>query len=160
MKKSHLYELKNGIDACAQFKGGKFQYALAKNAKKIKSELEAIELAMEKAYPLGTEYQEYQEKLMELQIQFCKKDDAGVVQANDQGFILFSSQKDKILYEAARDELKKLYSATVETSEEIIKSRKEFLNQDCDPIEWQMIKAEDIPEDANGALLLIEDFLQ
>ncbi|MEP5362509.1 MAG: hypothetical protein ABJQ37_01625 [Reichenbachiella sp.] len=156
MKRSNYYRLKEGINRCSKFKGGKFQYALAKNMKKLEVEIELIEAA----FKPSEDFLEFDKQKVALLTEYGKKDEHGqllVHQAN--GEVIFESSEQKDKFQKAFEKLKTKFKKTIDETDKQNREKIAFLNEESDTIEWYMIKKEDIPEDATGDLMLIEDFL-
>lgn len=160
MKKTQLYTLRKGITACIEFRGGSFQYALAKNSKKLTREIKAIEEAMDNAFPFPEKYSEFEDKRKELQEKHGGKDDKGNLIVTKGGQIEFATSTDKENFDKKFKIIQKKYQKILDEVSDLGEKRKEFLEEDCASIDWHMIKQEDIPELANGNLILIEPFLE
>ena len=157
MKRSNYYKLQEGINRCAKFKGGKFQYALAKNMKKVQEEIESIE----KAFEPSVEFLEFEKHKNQLLFDHCQKDATGQLVIN-QGTreITFESVEKRNAFQQKFDELKGRYQDAIEERDGQIREKMAFLDEESGPVEWQLIKAEDVPDDATGDLMLIAEFLE
>lgn len=158
MQKIDLYRLREGIKASGQFKGGRFQYALAKNSIKLNSEIRVIEEAMNNAYPYPEGYKAYDEALYELQKQYGKKNDQGGLELKG-GSIVFDTTDAQENFTAAHETLSIEHRSVLDEYHAVEKRRQQFLEETCENLDWHKIKPEDIPEDATGVIQLIVEFL-
>ena len=113
MTNKELLELHRGINQCGNLTGIEFSYAIAKNAKKIQSEVETIDSEIKK-----------------IQLENCKKDKKGEpIIENDKYVMKDMGKFDK--------EYKKLLD--IEINIEIHKIKKEMLPQNISAIQMSGI---------------------
>lgn len=157
-KRLDYYTLKKGIEACKNYKGGNFHYALAKNLKKVNEEL----IALESGFTASKEWKEFDGKRQELLLEFCAKDKVGNIMVNPlNSEAIFLDKDSKEKFEEKFEELKTEYTDVIEKHDNMLKEKLEYFKEEVKKVpNWIMISKEDVPEDAQGDLALIEPFLE
>lgn len=159
MKRGELLELHASLQRVSGFKGRNFAYAVAKNRKFVKREIDEMQLLLDPS----PEYQKYDEERIELCKQFADKDDKGepMLEPNAQGQPTFVGLDPNPEFQEKVDELKEKYSDAMNERDEKVKEYRELLEKDGTfnlyAIRLSQIPDEITGEQLTGIMILIED---
>ncbi len=118
-------------------KGVKFNYAIAKNSDKIKSEVKALQKIIE----MSKDYKKFDDERIELVKKYSKKDDLGLPMVSDNQYILDNKEEFDVEFELLKDK----HKTSVEEREKQLEEYNEILNERIE-IDFYKIKLELIPE--------------
>ena len=143
MKNKELLQMSGLLGILLNLKGVKFAYAIAKNIRLIRAEVELLEKAK------SEKYKEYDNKRLELAKKHAQKDDKGNPQIVNNSYILENQE----VFNDEFEILKKEYESE-------IKEYEDLLNTEND-IKLYKIKLVDIPLDITaGQMLVIEEIVE
>jgi hypothetical protein len=132
MKNREISGLLIGLTMVGDLKGVTFAYAVARNIKKLNSEMESIRKAR------GDKYNEYDDKRIELARSMSKKDGDGNPIMIGSNFTIPDVKE----FERKLEKLKEKYKKEIDEYEE-------FLDKDSD-IELHKIEMDDVPTDISA----------
>ena len=140
MNKGEAISLYHALSKLGNLSGVKFAYAVSKNLSLLKSELEALQKAVEP----NEEYKVYDKKRVELAEKYSKKDENGkpVVVNNEYDL----ENKKEFLSEFAK--LQKEFSKEIEGRENQVKEQNELLKTEYTG-EIYKVSLSDVPKDIN-----------
>ncbi|MBL4828378.1 MAG: hypothetical protein JKY55_00560 [Aliivibrio sp.] len=147
MRKKDLFRLQEGLQQVGNLKGARFVYAVAKNSRKVNAECEDILMGIK---PTGKS-EEFRGKQHGINMQYCKKNDAGnpIPDANGQFIILpeFKKVKDEEM-----DKLKSEYEEVYAALEKQIENYSKSMNDEIEFVP-HTIKEEDLPDEITASQL-------
>jgi len=153
MKNKDIAKLISGINNVGSLKGVKFAYAMAKNRKKLDSELETLK----EANKLSDEFIKQDEKRVELAKKFADKDEKGNPKTKEvpggSSYLFNGSIEPSKEFEDALKDLRNTdsdYKKAVEDRESQEKEFTDLLNKESSYVP-HMVKLSDIPTDITSA---------
>jgi len=148
MLKQDLKPLYESLEKVSGKKGVKFAYAVAKNKKLLKDEIDAIEEAKK-----VDKYTEFEIKWNQLKLEYCDKDKTGNPKI-ESWRIFFNglSKKKADEYKNKWEELEKEYEWAIKEFQEKEKEVQDILKEEI-KIELHKVKEEDLPEDLSASEL-------
>lgn len=138
MKKRELLDFNNALKSVSELKGVKFAYAVAKNTKVIKNEVEAI-LDAQKS---SKEFQEYDNERIELCKLMAVKDESGKPKVTQNNFDI----EDKEAFDKEFNKLKKKYKEAIEDRDKQLEEFNKLLEEEV-KIKLHKVKVEELPSD-------------
>lgn len=137
MKRKELIEIYHNLSSIKEIEGVKLGYAIAKNIDRIKGEVELVQ----KALNPSEEFQEYENKRIELGKRYAEKDANGKPIVDNGAFIItdIASFSKKFLA------LKKEHSTAIEEQQKKLAEYEALLDEEVEH-ELHKVKMEDIPE--------------
>jgi hypothetical protein len=137
MKNNELYQLAQGLNAVKDLKGVQFAYAVLKNKKIVKDELDILSEAI-KASP---EFEEFDKKRVDIVKKFAEKDESGEAKVINQFVVTDNSALD-----AAITPLKEEYKKVIEKREKQIEEFNTLLESESTVVAFKIDQAS-IPND-------------
>jgi DNA-directed RNA polymerase specialized sigma subunit len=161
LKKKDIVSLQVGISKVSNMTGSRFVYAIAKNARLIKPEIESINETLKQT----DEYKKYEKERIALAEKYAKKDGQGNAiiipnrnNPNVGDYDIDDKKKFNEELEKLNDKNKKVIEAREKQEEEYGK----LLEEETEDFKFHKIKFDDLPENITsgqliGISLLLED---
>ena len=145
MKKSELFDVLQGLKSVKNLKGVKFAYAVAKNKKKVESEIEDLKEAVKPS----DKYLEYDKKRMETCEKYCSKDDKGkaVIKGN-----VYDGLAGNRKFEKEMERLRKDYKKELESRKKQIEEYNKMLTEEIE-MDFHKLTLKEVPEDISSEQL-------
>lgn len=138
MKKKDVISLWQGLNNCSALKGARFTYAIARNLAEIKADIEALQ----KSVDPSKEFSAYENKRIELNKKYSKKDEKGESITENGKYILEDQEK----FDEEFNKLKEENQSIVDARDAQIKEYMDSLDDEIEVKLWK-IKETDLPED-------------
>ena len=149
LKNKDLFRILQGLNLVADLKGVDLAHMMAKNKRILMSEIEDIQKAIE----MTKEFQEFEQKRIELCEKFSRKDEENNPIIKNKGLpnegydIEDIKSLDKELTKLRKD-----HKSVVDEREKQLKEYKELLDKPIDQnVDFYKISKKDLPEDITGA---------
>lgn len=147
MKKSETIALYNGLNSVGNLTGVIFSYGVNKNMSILKLEIEVLQ----KAITPSKEFNEYDEKRVEIVKEYAKKDEKGefvLVEVNGRKSYDVDGREEEVENEIKP--LKEEYKEAIEAQEKQIADYNALLETESD-VKLHKVKLEDVPKDITAA---------
>jgi hypothetical protein len=145
MKNKDLYTLSQGLESVGNLVGVTFGYAVNKNKRIIKGEIEVLEESIK----TSEGFSEFRKKQEEIVKKYAKKDEKGEFIIKNFNYDIIGNEQE---IETAIAPLKEEYKEVIEARETQIKGYNELLEKESG-IKLYMVKKEDLPKDITAKQL-------
>jgi len=143
MKNHELLRLQEGINNVSNIKGVKFAYALMKNKKLIDAEIKCLQKGIEPA----KEYQEFNQKRIDLCKSHATKDDKNEPVIIDKNYVIGNQENFTIKVNALIAE----YKNAIDTYEQQLKEYENLLNENTElDSQFYKMTIDYLPEDISA----------
>lgn len=150
MNNKNLYEYLEALKGVSDLKGVKFAYTVIKNKKKIEEELKILEEAIKPS----TEFQDYENKRLQICNIHSEKHEDGTPVIEDNKFKII----DLDTFNEELSDLKEQYLESISERESQIMEYNNLLNEECD-LELDKLVFTDLPQDITTQQLEMIDFM-
>lgn len=153
MTNQEILNMSDALEKVNKLSGIKFAYAMAKNINLVKSEIETFRETLKPT----NEFNEYENKRIELAKKYAKKDEKGVPMIKGNEYDV----EDRDAFEKEYEELKAENKEIIDAREKQVKDFESFLKEES-KLSLHKIKSVDIPENItteqlSGIMSLVED---
>lgn len=140
-----LFDLLSKLHTLSNLKGVKFAYAVNKNIKALKKEVEDLRESIKPS----ASFEKYQEAYKELHASYAIANEDGTPKVFDEGGKQVNKvSEDKLPeFNAKVKELEAEYADALSEREEQLKEFEKMLGEDADGFEFYKVKLEYVPED-------------
>ena len=138
MTKQKPVNFYHGLNSLSGLKGVKFAYAVNKNLNNLKSEIEALQKALE----LSEAFKTYDAERVKLAEENAKKDEAGKAVVNGNAFVMENEAEFEIIFKA----LKERHPEAIAEREKQIADYNELLKTEAS-VELHKLSLADVPLD-------------